>query len=156
MHKDDEAEALAVQLAELEAKRQADLADQMHQRHLEEERHKAEMEKMLKDFEERLRAAHEQVPPGATGQESAPISQQTSEAENGGGPGTPPNETKTDEKEAEGSDTKDNEAEDSEAKEETKEESTNEETPPTEPVNLDNRPEAGDRGGDSRHPAGIG
>eukprot|EP00956_Cyclotella_meneghiniana_P030119 scaffold74968_cov57-Cyclotella_meneghiniana.AAC.10 len=154
VHKDDEAAALAVQLAELEAKRQADLAEQAHQRQMEEERHKAEMEKMLKDFEERLRAAHEQVPPGATGQKSAPISQQTSEAENCGGPGTSPNETKTDEREAEGIDTKDNDVEDGEAKETSKEESTNEETPPTEPVNLDNRPEAGDRGGDSRRPAG--
>ena len=59
MHKDDEAEAWAVQQAELEAKRQADLAEQMHQQQLEEERHKTEMEKMLKDFVERLRAAHE-------------------------------------------------------------------------------------------------
>ena len=41
-------------------------------------------------------------------------------------------------------------------KEEAKEEGTNEETPPNQPVNLDNRPEAGDRGGNSRCPAGIG
>eukprot|EP00956_Cyclotella_meneghiniana_P013587 scaffold19721_cov38-Cyclotella_meneghiniana.AAC.5 len=156
VHKDDEAEALAVQLAELEAKRQADLAEQVHQRQLEEERHKAEMEKMLKDFKECLRAAHEQVQSGATGQGTAPISQQTVESENGCGPGVSPNEAKTDEGEAEGSDTKDNEAKDSESKDESKEESAKEGTPPTEPVNLDNRPEAGDRGGDSRHPAGIG
>eukprot|EP00956_Cyclotella_meneghiniana_P011397 scaffold15972_cov73-Cyclotella_meneghiniana.AAC.7 len=155
VHKDDEAEALAVQLAELEEKRQAELADQMHRRQLEEERHKAEMEKMLKDFEERLRAAHEQVPPGSTGQESVCPAHQSSEAASGGGTGTSTNEANTEEGGAEGSDSKDSDAKDGEANEESKEESANEEMPPTMPVNLDNRPEAGDRGGDSRHPAGI-
>eukprot|EP00956_Cyclotella_meneghiniana_P033596 scaffold97452_cov43-Cyclotella_meneghiniana.AAC.1 len=121
VHKDDEAEALAAQLAELEERRQKDLAEQMHQRHLEEERHKSEMEKMLKDFEERLRAAHEQVPPGAT-------SQQTSEVANGGGPGMSPNGANTEEGGAEGSETKENEAKEDEAKEESKEESAKEET----------------------------
>eukprot|EP00956_Cyclotella_meneghiniana_P008542 scaffold11579_cov40-Cyclotella_meneghiniana.AAC.7 len=146
VHKDDEAEALAVKLAELEAQRQAELAEQRHQRHLEEEKHKAEMEKMLKDFEERLRAAHEQVAPGVG--QPPPVGTQPPATETASGviEDSTMNVNKHD---GEGANVE-------EGKEEAKEEGTSEETPPNQPVNLVNRPEAGDRGGDSRCPAGIG